>query len=206
MINRINLTIAFIAAAIFATLLLLINSQKTFGSLSSDTPSNSNIYRTFDLFASTTVESVTATSTNATSTNIVAYADSNGRIINGSADIRGAKKIDVYFTRGGTFAAANTGTSTFAIQISPDGTNWYYYNRLVVSTSTSASNISNSFIAASDPTMNTPITIGATTPGNIATSTLHYFFDSQDLNFKNLRCISTILVDGANSCQVSVTY
>lgn len=206
--TRIIGIIAVVLGVVMVLSIVLVASiQQAHGSLLDDEPAISNQFRAFNLFASSTVESVIATSTNATSTNLTAYSDSQGRIIDGSADVRGAKHIDVYATRGGTFAAANTGTSTYSIQgTSGDGI-WYYVNRLLTSTSspTASPGLVNG-VLQSDPNLANLPTIGATAPGNAATSTLHLIVDPTSLNYRALRCVSTRLVDGANSCQMVVTY
>jgi hypothetical protein len=70
----------------------------------------------------------TATTTTATSTN---YSDGND---SGLFIIAGAKKVEFYFTHGGS-ATSSTGTSTFSVQVSPDGLNWFAYPKLVTGTS-----------------------------------------------------------------------
>lgn len=62
-----------------------------------------------------------ATTTSATSTNTT---DGGGYLLTA-----GAKKLVWYFSRGGA-TGANTGSSKFEVECSPDGTNWYDFNRL----------------------------------------------------------------------------
>lgn len=73
----------------------------------------------FSLFSGTTTS---ATSTNTT--------DGGGYFV-----IAGAKRVEMFFGHGG-IATTSTGTSTFSVQVSPDGINWYNFGRLVDSTST----------------------------------------------------------------------
>ncbi len=192
--------------------LLAFGATRAHGSQSNDQPTISNQYRTFDTLASTTASGATfisqpATTTNATSTNVTGLADGNGVIWNGAVNVAGAKKIDAYFTRGGAYAVSNTGTSTFALQGTPDGINWYYINRLLTSTSTQTSTFGAvNGVFASDPTLGSIVKIGATTAGNVATSTLHLSVDLSTVGFQAVRCIATITVDGANSCQIAVTF
>lgn len=192
-------------------LILVYRAHIAFGGQSSDSVALTSIYRTYDFFASTTAAATIATSTTATSTNINALLDSNGVWNNGAMDIRGAKKVDVYFTRGAALGGSMLGTSTYAIQVTPDGTNWYYFNRLVVSTSSPSSQIANMFIAASDPTMNTPITIDDGVAGGLATTTLHYMMDLSSAGFQAMRCIARQVAtsttpNGTNQCQAAATF
>ena len=70
-----------------------------------------------------------ATTTSATSTNVV-NANDPGFLV-----VTGAKRVDFYFTHGGV-ATTSTGTSTFSVQVSPDGLNWFNFGRLTQATST----------------------------------------------------------------------
>ena len=78
-----------------------------------------NTYKNFSFFSATT--------TNATSTNLTGDG--------GYFVIAGAKKVDFYFTHGGA-GTSSLATSTFNVQVSPDGTNWYDYIQILSSTST----------------------------------------------------------------------
>jgi hypothetical protein len=63
---------------------------------------------------------ISATTTSATSSNTVIIAN--------------AKRVNWYFTHGGV-ATSSTGTSTFKVQVSPDGSSWYDFGKLVQATS-----------------------------------------------------------------------
>jgi len=94
-------------------------SPRVFGSITNRISANNvKELQTYSFFSATT--------TSATSTNLSAGG--------GFLTVSGAKKIDFYFTHGGT-ATTSTATSTFSVQFTPDGTNWYDYSKLVTSTS-----------------------------------------------------------------------
>ena len=111
--------------------------------LSGDEPTVTvNTFRTYEFFASTTAVTKTATTTTATSTNIAQYIDTSGRVDKGYFVVKGAKKVQMYFNRGdnnvsGEGGQANVGTSTFRVEVSPDGTTWFAWTRLLELTSTS---------------------------------------------------------------------
>lgn len=161
------------------------------GSISVDTSAAVNTYKVYELFASTTAETTIATTTTATSTNINQYSDSRGRIVTGVADLRGAKKVTFYFTRGG-ITHANTGTSTFNVQTTRDGVNWDNYNMLVPNAATST--IVTKFSSVQLPASGPP-----------ATTTAIYFMDSFG-GFFGARCVAVLQVDGEQSCSAAVQY
>lgn len=163
-------------------------------SLTVDQPALINQYRAYQLFASTTNEAITSTSTNATSTNIVSYFNANGVLVTGFADLRGAKEAVFYFsvstTTGGT-----TGTSTFTVQVSPDGVNWQNFNRLVQDVATTA----------------TPAYVGSVqlpASGPTATTTSDYYMDLTG-GYMEVRCISAqanLSLATNAGCELGVTY
>ena len=118
-----------------------------------------------------------STTTSATSTEIMKIA--------------GAKKVDFYFSRGNV-VGLNTGTSTFRVQVSPDGTNWYDFWKLAPATST------------------------ASTLGNVAhlgyidikaaTSTVYAPMDLTKDAFNYVRCIVQEGVDGDHTCRAYAEY
>ncbi len=145
----------------------------------------SNQYRLYNLFASTTAESTLATTTSATSTNITAYFDSAGNLIDGTVDLRGAKKVTLYFSRdAGT--GGNAGKSVFRVQTSRDGTNWDDFNKLVG--------------ADVSATATSTVTISA------ATSTVVVGMDILKDSFFKARCIILETTDGSHSCAAAVQY
>ncbi len=197
--NRKTLIIAAIAG-LLAIVSMFFLIQKTTAALTTDVPTVTvNTFRTYDFFASTSPATglvsttILATSTSATSTSIASFLDSTyGRYVDGSFTIAGAKKVNVFFTRGGAFAAANTGTTTFSVQMkdSPSGS-WYNFNKLIQSTSTA---------------QQATAVIGATAPGDAATSTLNYALDLTNENWYAMRCVTVTLVDGSASCEASASF
>ena len=137
-------------------------------------------YAFFKGTSTTTVAGLTgATSTNATTTNDAGFFN-----------ISGAKRVEVFFQHGG-IATTSTGTSTFSVQVSPDGVNWYNFGRLVSSTS-------------STPTIQPSSLLPA------ATSTEMYGLDLRTDAFYGLRCIiyfaGTSGTAGENSCSAYAEY
>ena len=153
-----------------------------------DTSTLSIQYRVFDFFASSTLQTSFATSTNATSTNMISYFDSSGRLDSGIAYIGGAKKATLYFSRASS-AAGNSGSSNYRVQVTPDGTNWYDYNKLI-------QNVSTSTTVTSLPS----ITIGAGTSTTITSMDLNYD------NFYGIRCVIVFTTDGSGLCRASISY
>jgi hypothetical protein len=191
------MALALILAMVLAATLSL---KQAFGKQTLDNPGiGGGVYRVYEFFASTTAAGQIATYANSTSTDVTAYFDSNGVRTDGSFSIRGAKTVQLYFTRGGSFAAANQGTSTFAVQGTPDGTNWYYIRNYSTSTFPTVHTMTHNF---SSPFFR----FGQTTTGNAATSTFVYNLDLTKENWKAIRCIVTRQVDGANACSASAFF
>lgn len=184
-------------AVVLGSYALYAMSQQTYGAVVLDDPANANAYRTYEFFASTTAatgavsSTVVATTTTATSTNITAFYDNTyGRYVNGAFDIRGAKKVTMYFSRGDTTGQGNTGTTVFKVQGTKDGTNWTDIQQLVSATSTSVSNAlvqSTAFITA-------------------ATSTLVFGLDLDYVSYKEIRCVVVETTDGEHSCAASAQF
>ena len=139
-------------------------------------------------------EFFTATTTTATSTNTAE---------GGFFQIAGAKKVNVYFGRGGT-TGANTGTTTFQIQVTSDGATvplasktWYYFNKLVqnVATSTVPTTISQFTASASFPYSNAG-----------ATSTTLLALDLSNDSFYAIRCIVIEVTYGNHTCLGSAEF
>lgn len=127
---------------------------------------------------------LSATSTSATSTNIVAGFDADGRYDDGSLTLAGAKKVTLYLDRASS-PGANAGNSRFYIQVTPDGSDWYSFNKLL------GEDISST--ATSSPTL-------------VGTSTQMYALDLSDDTFKAMRCVVVETTDGTHSCDAYVEY
>lgn len=166
---KITPTLATIATMIFVTLFVIIAfATGVFGAVSFQDNTKTQAYEYHSLLAATT--------TTATSTNI-----SGG---GGYAVIAGAKKVTAYFSRGGT-AGANTGSTLFKIQVSPEGSTWQDWGKLVQSTSTVTQ------------------TTAAITA---ATSTLLYGVDIDQEAFYGIRCVAVETTDGEHTCAVGVEF
>lgn len=88
--------------------------------------------------------------------------------------IAGAERVEIYFKRLG--ASNSVATSTFNVQVSPNGTDWYDYNKLV-------SNVTNT--NGQMPTRVASVTIVG------ATSTTIVAMDLQFDAFRQMRCVAT---------------
>lgn len=175
-------------------LAVTLSISKSYGSIAVDQTASMNAYRSFELFASTTAETTIATTTSATSTNITAYFDSSGRRVDGSADLRGAKKAVVYFSQGG-ITSANTGTSTFRVQTSRDNTNWVNYSMLITDTTNTNSQTLTRVSSVTLPVVN----------GTHATTTVDYALDLTG-GYYSLRCITVLTGSSEQGCAIGVTY
>lgn len=126
----------------------------------------------------------TATTTSATSTTVVGP---NGP---GFLRIGGAKDVIFFFTRGDTKGTGNSGSSTFSVQVTPDGTNWFNYTELG---QVQQSGGADAFYARTGTS-----TISA------ATSTLQYAME--DISYYGVRCIAARVTDGESSCSATANF
>ena len=182
-------TIAFLA--------LFAGIQFAFGNVLTTQPSGgATEFKEYSFFASST-ETYFATTTSATSTDIDAFFDANGQYDNGAFNIAGARQVDLYFQRGDTVGTGNTGTTTFKIQVTADGSTWHDYGQLEeITTTTTADGY---FTRVSSPNAG-----ASDTNDHTATSTAIYRMD--DTNFKAIRCIVVEEVDGEHSCRAAATW
>lgn len=120
-----------------------------------------------------------ATTSNATST------EGGG----GSVSLSCAKNVTFYFSRGDTTGQGNSGSTRFEVEVTPDGTNWYDYNGLVLN------NVSAGSVMR--PTVGTS-TISAATSTVIATMDV--------LGFYAARCIAIETTDGEHTCKAAIEY
>ena len=116
---------------------------------------------------------LSATTTSATST---AYTP--------AYPIAGAKKMNWYFSR--AWGAGNAGASKFSVEVSPDGTTWYDWNKLLGSdvseTATSSVHIS------------------------AGTTTVTVSMNMENRAFQYARCIVEEITDGSHSCSASAQW
>jgi len=170
---------------------MFFGAQFAFGHITTNTPpaASEGTYQHYTFFASSTAQTDFATTTTATSTNITPWFNSDGRYDNGAFNIAGAKKVTFYFSRGDTTGEGNTGSTLFEVQVTPDGTNWYDFNKLVQNLATST----------------TPTTLGGVTI-SAATSTVIVSLDIEDDTFYATRCIVKETTDGEHSCSASANW
>lgn len=164
--------LALLLATVFC---LFLFAARTTAEVSFKVPApETNGYRFFNFF--------TATTTNATSTNT---SDGGGYFV-----INNAKNVVMYFSRGGA-TSANTGTSTFNVQVSPNGSNWYDYRDLrAIGSEINAS-------AAYD-------TRTGSSSIEAATSTKMYTLDAK--GFYAIRCIVVETIDGEHTCKAAAEF
>lgn len=129
--------------ALIAVAGILALAQLTLANIQGETPTQIATFQNYTFFATSTTQSLGyATSTTATSTNIAAWFDAAGRKDTGVFYIDGAKKATFYFSRTGN--NGNQGSSRFQVQVTPDGTNWYYYAKWMENASTTSNFIATS--------------------------------------------------------------
>lgn len=178
------IAIGAIVAIVFTTSLLSVAKANVTGDIS--VPASRFV--NYQFFASTTNPVVIATSTSATSTNITPYFDAQGRLDSGYLPIAGAKKVTLYFGRTAD-ASGNAGSSAFRVEVTPDGTNWFAFNKLVQNVASST---------------NPGLTLGSVSL--TGTSTVITSMDLQYDNFYAVRCIVVRTTDGAGSCLGSAQF
>lgn len=136
----------------------------------------------YTFFATSTTDVTLATTTSATSTNIATYVDANGKMDSGKVDIRGAKKVTWYFGR--SYGGGNAGSSRFEVEVSPDGSTWYDFDKLVGDDISSTATSTYTIVAS---TTTVPVSMNLT-------------YDT----YKFARCIVVETTDGTHTCAVTV--
>ena len=150
-------------------------------------------FQTYTFFATSTTQTYFGTSTNATSTGVTAFTNSDGRRIDGKFVVAGAKRVSMLFGRGDVTGTGNTGSSQFMVEVSPDGTNWYDFNRLITAT--------NTFDGFSTQTILPSVEIGAG-----SSSTVMADLDLSDAAIYAIRCIVLETTDGDHTCRASADW
>ena len=133
-----------------------------------------------------------ATTTSATSTNL---SDGGGYL-----PVVGAKKVVMYFQRGGV-TNLNVGTSTFRVQGSPDGTTWYDFGNFKSATSSTQTAYPQDAQFGGQVQISKSITAG----GN-GTSTVPVALDLTNFSFRGIRCIVVETTDGEHTCKGSAEF
>lgn len=182
-----NWQMIVVCVAMLATALLIVSAPSLFAKITTEAPTEQNLFRSYDFFASSTNQTTYATTSTAVSTSINSWTDAQGRIVNGAFEIAGAKRVAFYFGRGDTVGTGNSGSSAFKIEVTRDGTNWHTYNTLVQN------------LATSTAAVTVPATITLT-----GTSTAIVYM--QHLGFKAVRCVVTETTDGEHSCAASADF
>ncbi len=173
------------------------------GDVSKDNSTPTDRFQNYDFFKDSKNLLVTSTTTSAVSTAITPYfaSSTTQRLDNGYFVIAGAENVTFYFTRG--WGGTNTGTSTFTVQVTKDGTNWYEYKKLIVNTtnanSTNLTRVSDVVLTAS-----TNVAVTGTLFGS-ATSTEMLSMSPEDTFFA-ARCTVVEVTDGTHTCSASAEW
>lgn len=180
-------TLKFLAVLLIASLILISLPSRATALI---TKQNQSVemqgftnYEFFDSSSSTTLPYALGTTTSATSTDVT-YTDSSGRVDNGYMVIATAEDVSVYFGR--STGGGNSGSSTFRIQISDNGTDWYDYNKLI-------SNATNTNAQTITRVASVVLT---------GTSTTMVSIDPDDAIYA-IRCIVVEATDGTHRCRAS---
>lgn len=177
-------TVFFAAVGAFLTLFVLFSGTAGADVQSDDpTPLTGQVYYKF--FATSTTDTLVATTTSAVSTDVDNWFDANGRLDTGALSIAGAEKVTFYFGRSAG-EGSNQGYSQFSLEVTPDGTNWYDFDRLI--------------IEDGSDTATTSYTISA------ATTTAQVSMDLTYHAFKQVRCVVTEVTDGQHTCAATVEF
>lgn len=199
--NHYLLFLVGIILAGITSILLAVSIKTAYGNIADTQPAQTEIFQRYTFFSTSTTQYAqtdsivgsTATTSTATSTAITSWFDSNGRKDNGYFVIAGAKKVNMYFTKQGA-TTTPLSTSVFKVEVTPDGTNWYPFNKMVLGTSTTKTTVSAIYQTGS--------AANATTT-NIAA------LDLQDDAFFGVRCIVGYLrvsIDGENLCSATASF
>ena len=171
------LTIGIIVAVL--GLGFLFFGKITFGDITKQIAVPVNDYQNYRFFATSTDQTYYSTTTSALSTSITPYWTTEGRKDYGYFLTAGAKEITFFFT--------TTGTTTFSVDISDDGTNWYDYN----------------YLRGND------VALTATTTyfldGLTAAGTTAVVFMQDNIPYA-VRCSVTTVIAGTKSCRASARW
>lgn len=186
MTKKVSLLALGVVIALAVFYITTIAPNLALGDVVTDVPTHEGQFQEYTFFATSTDQTSFATTTSATSTNIATWTNSQGRVDNGYFVVNGAKRVTFYFSRGDTTGEGNTGSSEFSVEASPDGENWYDFERLLQ--------------VDSNKTSTSSVTISA------ATSTTVASLDLVEHNFFAVRCIVVETTDGEHSCSATASY
>ena len=157
---------------------------RSFGAITNEVPTikplQGGALRSYTFFSATT--------SSATSTNVTASYGSYG-YDQGFFVVAGAKRASLFLERAED-AAGNAGTSTFSVQISPDGSNWYGFNKLI-------SNVTNT---------NAQTKTRVASVDLVGTSTEMVSIDLEDDAIYAIRCVVVETTDGAHTCKATAEF
>ncbi len=179
--------IALCVGILFSAVLLL-NNQAAYGNVTQQDPApTGHRLDHYQFFATTSPQVTFATTTliTATSTSITSWLDSAGRRDNGYFVVAGAEAATLYFSRSAGLGS-NNGSTVFDFQVSDDGTNWYDYDKILMT--------------------NTGATTTPTYTISAATTTTVVNVDLREKAFYAIRCIILNVTDGAASCKATARY
>lgn len=140
-----------------------------------------------------TIEKMTSLSSSYESLNhFIALSAVDDSTTSSALSIAGAKKAQVYFAYTNPVGSGN-GTSTFSVEVSPNGTDWYDYNKLI-------SNVANT--NSQDVTRVASVVMSATTSAM-------YALDLENDTFRDMRCVAAMLgttTAKTADCEITVEF
>jgi len=164
--------------------------NNTFGNVTYSNATQAGRSENYRFFATSTNQTVFSTTTSAVSTSITPWTDTNGRIDRGYFVIEGAKSVHLFFGRGGS-KGPNTGSTSFSVDVSADGSTWYDYARLQLATTTKAT---------------ADLFFKSVSSGVIGAATTTDVYTMQDLGWYAVRCQVTETTDGEHSCSARAEF
>lgn len=177
------LAAVIVLVAVVVFMFLRSGGDPTLGARTSDIITPTDSFRNYTF--------LNATSTSATSTNIDASTGSFGEIDRGYMVVAGAEEVTMYFSRGDASGNGNSGSSSFSVEVSPDGSTWNDYNKLI-SNVTNTNSQTKTRVASVSIAAGTSTTIGA--------------LDLSDDAIYAIRCIAVETTDGEHTCKASAKF
>lgn len=186
-----TLPLTFIGLALFLIVALLTSTDFALGGDLDETPIRDNFqtYEFFDSSSSSTLAYAVGTTTSATSTDVTYTDSTTGRIDNGYLVIAGADAVTFTFGRSSSVGGAS-GTSTFYVDVSPDGTTWIDANKLIT-------NVANT----NAQTLTRVASVALT-----GTSSASYALDLSTDTYYAVRCVVVETTDGTHRCRASAKF
>ena len=170
----------FMFAALGAAFVLAMYAS---ANITQDTPTPLTGQVYYKFFATSTTDTAISTTTSAVSTDIDDWFDSNGKLDTGALSIAGAEKVTFYF---GRTVNSSGGNSKFEVEVTPDGTTWYDFDRLLIEDGSNTATTSYTIVNA--------------------TTTVEVSLDLTYHAFKQARCVVTETTDGTHTCAATVEF